>query len=91
MRLSRISTAAESVEFLRHFLELTKGLLNTEQTDDQGRISEIKVVAPRKGALSQIFEVYKPDGVPVVIERVVENVDSLVQPVRGTCWQTSHP
>jgi len=28
---------------------------------------------------------------PVVIESVVEKVDSLVQPVRGTGWQTSHP
>jgi len=59
--------------------------------DDDGRISEIKVVDPRKGALTQIFEEYKPDGVPLVIENVVENVDSLVQPVRGTGWQTSHP
>jgi type I restriction enzyme R subunit len=91
LRLSRISNAAESVEFLRHLLELAKDLLDAERADDEGRISEIKVVDPRKGALTQIFEAYKPQGVPVVIERVVENVDSLVQPVRGTGWQTSHP
>jgi len=29
--------------------------------------------------------------VPVVIETVVDRVDELVQPVRGTGWQTSHP
>jgi type I restriction enzyme R subunit len=91
LRLSRISDAAESVEFLRHLLELAKDLLDAERADDEGRISEIKVVDPRKGALTQIFEAYKPEGVPVVIERVVENVDSLIQPVRGTGWQTSHP
>jgi type I restriction enzyme R subunit len=91
LRLSRIASAAESVEFLRYLLELARDLLEAERADDDGRISEIKVVDPRKGALTQIFEEYKPDGVPLVIENVVENVDSLVQPVRGTGWQTSHP
>jgi type I restriction enzyme R subunit len=91
LRLSRIASAAESVEFLRHLLELARDLLEAERADDEGRISEIKVVDPRKGALTQIFEEYKPVDVPLVIENVVENVDSLVQPVRGTGWQTSHP
>jgi type I restriction enzyme R subunit len=91
LRLSRISDASESVEFLRHLLELAKDLLEAERADDEGRISEIRVVDPRKGALTQIFEEYKPAGVPIVIERVIENVDALVQPVRGTGWQTSYP
>jgi type I restriction enzyme R subunit len=91
LRLSRISSAAESVEFLRHLLELARDLLEAERADDEGRIDEIKVVDPRKGALTQIFEEFKPQGVPLVIETVVEQVDSLVQPVRGTGWQTSHP
>lgn len=56
-----------------------------------GRLDEIKVVDPRKGALTQIFEEFRPQGVPLIIETVVEKVDSLVQPVRGTGWQTSHP
>jgi type I restriction enzyme R subunit len=91
LRLSRIATAAESVEFLRHLLELARDLLEAERADDEGRIGDIKIVDPRKGALTQIFDEFKPDGVPVVIENVVEQVDSLVQPVRGTGWQTSHP
>lgn len=48
------------------------------------------MVDPRKGALTQIFEEFRPEGVPVVIENVVEQVDGLVSPVRGTGWQTSH-
>ncbi|CAM8622947.1 hypothetical protein MCETE7_00172 [Acidimicrobiia bacterium] len=40
---------------------------------------------------AQIFEEYRPDGVPVVIETVVEKVDELVEPVRGSGWQTSFP
>ena len=49
------------------------------------------IIDPRKGALTQIFEEYRPDGTPVIIETVVEQVDSLVSPVRGTGWQSSHP
>jgi type I restriction enzyme R subunit len=91
LRLNRIANAAESVEFLRHILELARDLLEAERADDEGRIGDIKVVDPRKGALTQIFEEYKPEGVPIVIEKVIEQVDELVQPVRGTGWQTSAP
>ena len=78
LRLSRISSAEESVDFLKRLLELAKDLLEAEKADDEGRISEIKVLDPRKGALTQIFEECRPDGTPVVIETVVEQVDSLV-------------
>lgn len=91
LRLSRIASAQDSVDFLKHLLELAKDLLEAEKADDEGRLSEIKVVDPRKGALTQIFEEYRPEGISVVIENVVEQVDSLVEPVRGTGWQTSHP
>lgn len=91
LRLSQISSAHESVDFLKRLLELAKDLLEAEKADNEGRIEEVKVVDPRRGALTQIFEEYRPSGVPVVIETVVGQVDSLVQPVRGTGWQTSHP
>jgi type I restriction enzyme R subunit len=91
LRLSRISSAEESVEFLKQLLKIAKDILEAEKADDEGRITDIKVVDPRKGALTQIFEEFRPDGVPVVIENVVEQVDGLVSPVRGTGWQTSHP
>ena len=91
LRLSRISSAEESVDFLKRLLELAKDLLEAEKADDEGRISEIKIIDPRKGALTQIFEEFRPEGTPVIIETVVEQVDSLVSPVRGTGWQSSHP
>ena len=91
LRLSRISNAEESVDFLKRLLELAKDLLEAEKADDEGRISEIKIIDPRKGALTQIFEEFRPEGTPVIIETVVEQVDSLVSPVRGTGWQSSHP
>ena len=65
-----------------------KDLLEAEKADDDGQIDKIKVVDLRKGALTQIFEEFKPDGTPVIIETVVEQVDALVSPVRGTGWQS---
>jgi type I restriction enzyme R subunit len=91
LRLSRISSAQESVDFLKMLLELARDLIEAEKADEEGRLDDIKVVDPRKGALTQIFEEYRPEGVSVVIDNVVEQVDSLVAPVRGTGWQTSHP
>jgi type I restriction enzyme R subunit len=91
LRLSRISSAQESVDFLKHLLELARDLLEAEKADDEGRLSDIVVVDPRVGALTQIFEEYRPEGVSIVIDTVVKQVDDLVEPVRGTGWQTSHP
>lgn len=91
LRAQRISSAEASVEFLKHLLELAKDLLAAERADEEGRLDEIKIVDPRTGALTQIFNEYAPKDTPVIIETVVEKVDALVQPVRGTGWQTSHP
>jgi len=91
LRKNRLETAAASVEFLKMLLALAKDLVEAEHADDEGRLDEIVVIDPRKGALTQIFEDYRPEGVPVVVERVVTQVDDLVTPVRDTGWQTSHP
>jgi len=91
LRLSRISNAAESVDFLRRLLEIAKELVEAERADDEGRLSDVKIVDPRKGALTQIFEEFAPDETPVIIENVVEQIDGLVGPTRGTGWQSSHP
>ena len=91
LRQSRIDSAAESVEFLKELLFLARKLLEAEGADDEGRLDEVQVVDPRRGALTQIFEEYKPSDTPVVVETVVDRVDSIVRPVRGTGWQSSSP
>lgn len=91
LRQTKIFDAQASVEFLRKLLELAKDVLAAERADDEGRLDELKIIDPRVGALTQIFNEFKPEDVPIVIENVVSHVDSLVQPVRGTGWQTSHP
>ncbi len=43
----------------------------------------------RTGALTQIFQEHWPDGSPEIIERVVNEIDSVVMSVRFSGWQTS--
>lgn len=46
---------------------------------------------PDRGALTQILEEFAPPDVPVIIENVVEQIDAIVKPIRGTGWQESQP
>jgi type I restriction enzyme, R subunit len=91
LRQSKIDSAVASVEFLKQILVLARDLVEAEKADDEGRIDEIKVIDPDKGALTQILAEYAPPDVPVIIETVVEKIDAIVRPVRGTKWQESQP
>lgn len=91
LRRAKIDSAAASVEFLKQLLELAKDLVEAEKADEEGRLDDIKVVDPDKGALTQILAEYAPPDVPVIIETVVEKIDAIVRPVRGTGWQESQP
>ena len=91
LRATKIATAEASVEFLKHLMEVARQLVMAERADDEGRLDEIKVLDPRKGALTQIFEEFTPDGQTALVEEVVEAVDEIVTPVRGSGWQSSYP
>jgi len=91
LRRTTIDSAVASVNFLKELLEIAKDLVAAEKADAEGRLDEIKVVDPHRGALTQILEHYKPPDTPVIVENVVEQIDAIVKPVRGTGWQTSHP
>lgn len=91
LRKQRIDSAKGSVEFLKRLLELAGEILRAERAEADGTIDTIVVVDPRRGALTQIFEEYAPADTPVVVETVVEKIDEIVEPVRGTGWQSSSP
>lgn len=91
LRQAKIDSAASSVEFLKQLLELARDVVEAERADDDGRLDDIKVVDPDKGALTQILTEYAPPDVPVIIETVVEKIDAIVRPARGTKWQESQP
>jgi type I restriction enzyme R subunit len=91
LRRAKVDSAAASVEFLKQLLEVAKDLVVAEKAADEGRLDDITVVDPDRGALTQILEEYAPEGTPVIVENVAEQIDALVRPVRDTGWQTSQP
>jgi type I restriction enzyme R subunit len=91
LRRAKIGSAAASVEFLKRLLEVAKDLVAAEKAEEEGRLNEVKVLDPDRGALTQILEEYAPPGTPVIITNVVEQIDDIVRPIRGTSWQTSQP
>jgi type I restriction enzyme R subunit len=91
LRAAKLASAEASVEFLKTLMELARDLIRAERADIEGTLDQIKILDPRTGALTQIFDEYAPAERAVITEQVVEEVDSIVAPVRGTGWQTSHP
>ena len=91
LRAAKLASAEASVEFLKTLMELARDLIRAERADIEGTLDQIKILDPRTGALTQIFNEYAPAERAVITEQVVEEVDSIVAPVRGTGWQTSHP
>ena len=91
LRAAKLASAEASVEFLKNLMELARDLIRAERADIEGTLDQIKILDPRTGALTQIFDEYAPAERAVITEQVVEEVDSIVAPVRGTGWQTSHP
>jgi type I restriction enzyme R subunit len=100
LRQSYIETAEESVEFLKKLLELARELVEADRdqiaaegaaavADDASAEPESLLPDQRVGALTQIFQEYKPDVTPEIVERVVQEIDAVVMGVRFAGWQAS--
>jgi type I restriction enzyme R subunit len=102
LRKSQIAEAADSIEFLKNLLDTARDLVATDRqiakeeaetgAEDGGEDSSGRpglLPEERIGALTQIFDEYKPEVTPEIIERVVEEIDAVVIGARFTRWQTS--
>ena len=71
-----------SKEFLKQLLELAKEVLSAEKTvtpeEEQDRA---------KTALTELFSEVKNDRTPVMVERIVTDIDGIVRVVRFPDWQ----
>ena len=71
-----------SVEFLKHLLEIARDLVATEketppqEDEDRG-----------KAALTELLQQVKSAKTPVVVERIVKDIDEIVRLVRFPGWQ----
>jgi type I restriction enzyme, R subunit len=89
--------AADSVEFLKKLLEVAKDVVaadhelakKAEEAED-GTLQRTSLLPEERiGALTQIFNEYKPDVTPDIVENVVHEIDAVVSAARFTNWQTS--
>jgi type I restriction enzyme, R subunit len=74
-----------SIDFLKALLELAREVLSTEKTADP-----IEKEERGKAALTELFEEAKNGETPVMIERLVNDIDEIVRHVRFNGWQNTH-
>lgn len=71
-----------SIEFLKHLLEIARDVVEAEKevVPDEG-------LDRGKAALTELFESVKNTQTPIVVERVVNDIDEIVRVVRFDGWQ----
>ncbi len=74
-----------SVEFLKELLDLARDVVKTEQV-----IPPIEEADRGRQALTELFEEVKVADTPVIVERLVHDVDEIVRIVRFDGWQATH-
>ena len=74
-----------SVEFLKELLNLARDVVTTERTQPP-----IERESKGKAALTALFEEAKNPETPIIVERVVNDIDEIVRYVRFDDWQNTH-
>lgn len=87
LRERTMAAAEQSIEWLREAFQLAKDLTAAEKADDQGTLDLLP--DPRIGALTQIFREFAPDDAPMLVERVVRDIDSIVREVSYDGWEAT--
>ncbi|MDW7761651.1 MAG: type I restriction endonuclease subunit R [Acidobacteriota bacterium] len=74
-----------SVEFLKELLNLARDVVVIERTQPP-----VEREAKGKAALTELFEEAKNSETPIIVERVVNDIDEIVRYVRFDGWQNTH-
>ncbi len=74
-----------SIDFLKALLELAREVLVTEKTAEP-----IEDEERGKAALTELFEEAKNVQTPVMVARIVNDIDEIVRHVRFNGWQNTH-
>jgi len=74
-----------SVEFLKELLNLARDVVAAEQTAEPIETEQLG-----KAALTELFESAKNEQTPIMVERVVADIDEIVRYVRFDGWQNTH-
>ena len=71
-----------SLDFLRELLELARDTVAAEKA-----VKEVPREERGKAALTELFESVKSEDTPIMVERVVNDIDEVVRAVRFEGWQ----
>jgi type I restriction enzyme R subunit len=74
-----------SIEFLKQLLDLAKDVVATEK-----EVPPVEDEDRGKAALTELFEEARSGDTPVMVERIVTDIDEIVRHVRFPGWQTTH-
>ena len=74
-----------SIDFLKELLNLARDVVTAEQA-----ASPIEQEERGKEALTELFEDVKNSETPIIVERVVADIDEIVRIVRFDGWQDTH-
>jgi len=75
----------QSIDFLKGLLDLARDLAETERESEGPDEHERGVMA-----LTELFNEVKSEKVPVIVERIVADIDEIVRQVRFVGWQATH-
>jgi type I restriction enzyme R subunit len=82
LRLQHEQGVLASIDFLKSLLVLAKDVVEAER-----EIPEAEQEDRGKAALTELFETVKNTETPVIVERVVADIDDIVRQVRFPGWQ----
>jgi type I restriction enzyme R subunit len=74
-----------SVDFLKELLDLAKDTVSLEQA-----APPLEQEEKGKAALTELFEDARSDDTPIIVNRVVKDIDEIVREVRFEDWQNTH-
>lgn len=75
-----------SMEFLRTLLELAHDLVKAENEEKERPKTDDEKA---KAALTELFQRARNENTPVVVERIVKDIDDIVRIVRFPDWQNT--
>lgn len=82
LRLKHEQGLLASLDFLKSLLELARDVVEAEN-----EVPEEIHEEQGKAALTELFETAKNESTPVIVERVVSDIDEIVRQVRFPGWQ----
>ncbi len=92
LRQKTITSAEDSLEFLRQALQIARDVVAADKLAEAGTLAENEpLFDPKLRALSQIIAENKPENLHVVVSDVAARIDAIVSEAAYTGWKASSP